>query len=94
MVLLSFEIFGIIWQDIVFAIGGAVGILSKLDALIDGDTVWKRRASIPNAVLYIPTVIAGLTLELYAFSATATISMLIWFGIGIWRAPDNVDNEK
>ena len=86
---MTFEFFGIVWQDIVFALGSMVGILSKLDALLDEDTVWRRRASIPNAILYIPTIIAAVTLELYLFSVTATLSMLIWFGIGIFRAPDN-----
>jgi len=90
---MDLSLFGIVWQDIVFALGGIVGLLSKLDALMDPETVWSRRASIPNAVMYIPTVIAAATLELYLFTITATMSMLIWFGIGIWRSPDVESKE-
>ena len=88
---MSFSVWGIIWQDWVFAFGSVVGIVSKYYALRDEATVWSRWASIPNAILYIPTVIAFLTLGLYLTAMTATLSMLIWFGIGIWRAPDNED---
>lgn len=75
------------WQDIVLAAGTAVGIASKADALRSTDTVWPRRASLPNAALYVPSIAAFATLGLWLAAATATLSMLLWFGIGIWRAP-------
>lgn len=77
------------WQDVVLAAGTAVGIASKADALVSTDTVWPRRASLPNAVLYLPSIAAFATLGLWLAAATATASMLLWFGIGIWRAPTN-----
>lgn len=77
------------WQDIVLAVGGTVGMASKIYALWDSDTTWARIASIPNAVLYSATVVAFVTLELYLTAFTSFVSMLVWFGIGIWRAPDN-----
>ena len=75
------------WQDVVLAAGTAVGIASKAEALRSTDTVWPRRASIPNAALYVPSIAAFATLGLWLAAATATLSMLLWFGIGIWRAP-------
>jgi hypothetical protein len=75
------------WQDIVLAAGTAVGIASKAEALRSTDTVWPRRASLPNAALYVPSIAAFATLGLWLAAATATLSMLLWFGIGIWRAP-------
>jgi len=79
----------LIWQDIVLAIGGAVGLLSKAYALYDSNTVWSRWASLPNAVLYIFSVAAFASLGLWLTALSSALSMLIWFGIGIWRAPDN-----
>jgi len=75
------------WQDVVLTIGGAVGLLSKAYALVDDQTVWSRWASVPNAILYVASVAAFISLGLWLTAATATCSMLIWFGIGIWRAP-------
>jgi len=75
------------WQDVVLAAGTAVGIASKADALRSSDTVWPRRASLPNAALYVPSIAAFATLGLWLAAGTATISMLLWLGIGIWRAP-------
>lgn len=77
----------LVWQDIVLAVGGAVGLLSKAYALSDERTTWSRWASIPNAVLYVASVAAFVTLELWLTAITAACSTLIWFGIGIWRAP-------
>ena len=79
----------IIWQDVVLAIGGVVGLASKVYALWDSDTQWARIASIPNAILYSATVVAFVTLELYLVAFTSFVSMLVWFGIGVWRAPDD-----
>jgi len=69
--------------------GGVVGLVSKAYALVDEDTQWSRWASIPNAILYIGTVAAFATLGLWLTATTSAISMLIWFGIGIWRTPDH-----
>jgi hypothetical protein len=79
----------IAWQDAVLAIGGFVGLVSKAYALYDEQTVWSRWASIPNAVLYVFSVAAFASLGLWLTALTATCSMLIWFGIGLWRAPNN-----
>lgn len=82
------------WQDIAIAAGTAVGLLSKLYALADSDTTWSRRASLPNAVLYLPSIAAFATLGLWVTAATATCSMLLWVGIGIWRAPEDTANME
>jgi len=89
----SYELLGFSWQDIVFAIGGFVGLASKAYALSDSDTAWSRWASLPNAALFVPTVLAFYSLELYLATLTSSLSMLIWFGIGIWRTPDSDDSE-
>jgi hypothetical protein len=81
--------FGIIWQDAVLAAGTAVGIATKAYALSSTDTAWPRRASLPNAVLYLPSIAAFATLGLWLAAMTATVSMGLWFGIGIWRAPED-----
>jgi hypothetical protein len=81
------------WQDIVLAFGGLVGLTSKAYALYDTDTTWSRMASIPNALFFIPTILAFASLGLWYTTATSFLSMLIWFSIGIWRAPENEEKE-
>ena len=77
----------------VLAVGGIVGILSKLYALLDSQTVWSRRSSVPNAVFFIPTILAFMSLGLWLTAGTATASFLIWSGIAIWRAPEDDDEQ-
>jgi len=77
------------WQDAVLALGTAVGLVSKAYALLDSRTTWSRWASLPNAALYVASVAAFVSLGLYLTAALATCSMLLWLGIGIWRAPDH-----
>jgi len=79
------------WQDVVLALGGVVGLASKMYALRDPSTVWSRSASVPNAIFYAPSVAAFWTLGLWLSTITATISMLIWAGIALKRPPDGED---
>jgi hypothetical protein len=81
------------WQDLILAVGGVVGLVSKAYALYDETTTWSRWASLPNATLYLGSVAAFVSLELYLTAITATLSMLIWFGIGIFRAPDTETSD-
>ena len=81
----------LVWQDVVLAIGGAVGLVSKLYALYDAETVWSRKASVPNVVFFVPTLAAFYTLRLYLTFGTTFLSFLIWTGIAIWRAPEDED---
>ena len=67
--------------------------MSKAYALYDTNTTWSRKASIPNALFFIPTVLAFASLGLWYTTATSFISMVIWFSIGIWRAPED-ENDK
>lgn len=76
------------WQDIVLAVGGIVGITTKLYALLDSDTSWARKSSATNAVFFIPTIAAFISLGLWLTAGTATASFLIWTGIAIWRTPE------
>ena len=82
------------WEDAILAVGGIVGLVSKAYALYDTSTVWSRWASLPNAILYVGTVAAFVSLQLWMTALTATCSMLIWFGIGIFRAPENTPDSE
>jgi len=85
------ELFSIPWQDFALAIGGVVGTYSKLYALYDTDTVWSRKSSLPNAVFFVPTVVAFVSLGLPLTTLTSTMSFFIWSGVYLWRAPDDED---
>jgi hypothetical protein len=79
----------IAWQDAVLATGTAVGLASKAHALRDPRTQWSRWASLPNAALYSASVVAFASLGLWLTAALATLSMLLWVGIGLYRAPED-----
>ena len=81
----------LMWQDVVLAFGSFVGISTKLYALWDSKTVWTRRSSLTNAVLYPPSLFAFYTLELWLTFLTTFITMSIWFGIAAFRAPECED---
>lgn len=79
----------IIWQDLVLAIGGMVGLYSKMYAAVDTDTVVSRKSSVPNAIFFVPSVLAFASLGLWVTALTASVSCLSWFSIAIWRAPES-----
>jgi hypothetical protein len=81
-------IFGLLWQDVVLSAGAMVGQISKVDALLNEGTTWPFRDSLPNALLFLPSIYAFYTLELYLMAINATLSTIIWFSIAIWRRPD------
>lgn len=73
------------WQDIAIGLGTFVGLVTKSWGLWDTDTRWNRRAALTNATLYIPSIAAFWTLGLVYTTVLTTLSMFLWFGIGIWR---------
>lgn len=81
----------LIWQDVVLAFGGVVGLASKIYALADSATVWSRSASVPNALFYGPSVLAFWTLGLWLSAIMSFVSMLVWVGIAWKRAPEGED---
>jgi len=83
----------LLWQDLAIWLGSVVGLLNKVVALLDSETVWNRASALTNAVLYLPSIAAFATLGLPLTAATATLSMLLWFGIGIFRTSDETDND-
>jgi len=82
----------VIWQDIAIALGSVVGIISKSYGLWDSSTVWSRASSLPNAVLYLPSIAAFLSLGLWITAVTATLNMCIWFGIALFRSKESTDD--
>lgn len=78
--------------DLLLAVGGAIGLVTKLYALIDEDTIWSRKSSGFNCISYpftalLPFAALGLP---FTF-ATSFLNFLIWIGIFIYRAPDDED---
>jgi hypothetical protein len=80
---------GLLWQDLVLALGSLVGHVSKFDALVNEDTVWPLRDSLPNAVFYLPTIYAFWTLELYLVTASSSFSFVFWLMMAVYRRPSD-----
>jgi hypothetical protein len=80
-----------LWQDAAIALGSAVGLLTKMVALADSDTVWTRRSSLVNVLFYPPSIAAFASLGLWLTFAASCLSLLTWTGIAVWRAPDDED---
>ena len=79
------------WQDAAIALGSAVGLLTKIYALADSDTVWSRRSSLVNVAFYPPSLAAFASLGLWLTLTMSCLSFLTWIGIAVWRAPDDED---
>lgn len=73
------------------SVGGVIGTVTKIDALLNDDTVWPRRSSGLNAIFFIPTVLAFFTIELYLTTLTSATSFVIWTSIYLFRAPEHED---
>lgn len=82
-----------IWQDFVLSLGGLVGVYSNAAALWYTDTEYPRRSSIPKATTLGATATAFLTLGLTMAATVATVNVILWAGIVLWRAPESDDNE-
>ena len=80
-----------VWQDAAIALGSAVGLVTKMYALADSNTVWSRRSSLVNVAFYPPSLAAFASLGLWLTLTTTALSFLTWIGIAIWRAPDDED---
>jgi len=74
------------WQDIAIGLGACVGLLTKVHALTDSDTVWPRKAALTNAVFYPPSLFAFYTLELWFTFVLSSLSFIIWIGIALFRS--------
>ena len=73
------------WQDVAIGIGTFVGLATKAWGLYEEDTQWDRRSALVNATLYIPSIAAFWSLGLWVTTLLTTLSMLLWFGIALWR---------
>jgi hypothetical protein len=80
-----------LWQDVAISIGSFIGLITKIYALADSETIWSRRSSLTNILFYPPSLVAFATLGLWITFTTSTLSFLTWIGIAIWRAPDEED---
>lgn len=68
----------LMWEDVAIAFGTFVGILTKSYALMDERTVWSRKASGTNAILYPPSLAAFWSPELYVTFFVVTVTMCLW----------------
>jgi len=74
--------------DFLMALGTCIGIYSKAYALKDSDTVWSRKSSLPNILTYPVTALYPMwILDLYISFTTTLVTLLIWIGIYLFRAP-------
>ena len=79
-------------NDLLLAIGTVTGIVTKMYALQASSTVWSRKSSGVNILLYpftalYPFFSLGLV---YTFTGSL-VTFLIWCGIYVFRAPEGED---
>lgn len=79
-------------NDFLLAVGTVTGIVTKMYALRAESTVWSRKSSGVNILLYpftalYPFFSLGLV---YTFTGSL-ITFLIWCGIYVFRAPSDED---
>lgn len=79
-------------NDLLLAIGTFTGIITKMYALKDDATVWSRKSSGLNLILYPFTALYPFfDLGLYYTFTGTFLTFLIWCGIFVWRAPEEED---
>jgi len=79
-------------NDLLLAIGTVTGIVTKMYALRSEATVWSRKSSGLNILLYPATALYPFFNEGLYLTFTGTLmTFLIWCGIYVYRAPDEED---
>jgi len=79
-------------NDILLAIGTVTGIVTKMYALRAESTVWSRKSSGLNILLYPFTALYPFFNEgLYLTFSGTLLTFLIWIGIYVYRAPSDED---
>lgn len=79
-------------NDFLLAVGTVTGIVTKMYALRSEATVWSRKSSGLNLLLYPFTALYPFYAEGLYMTFTGTLAtFLIWCGIFVWRAPDEED---
>lgn len=81
----------VMWQDVAIALGSLVGLLTKMYALSEPETIWTRRSSLVNITFYPPSLVAFGSMGLWITFTTTFLSFITWIGIAIWRAPEEED---
>lgn len=76
-----------IWQDLVFTVGGLLLALLLIPMIRDPDAAAPRTTSIPTAVVLYVFGVAFLTLGLYGSAAMNTMTALCWTFIAAKRTP-------
>lgn len=78
--------------DTLLAIGGLIGLITKIYALKDEKTTWSRRSSGFNALTYpVTALLPFFVLGLWSTLAVSFLNFLVWIGIYLFRAPESED---
>ncbi len=75
------------WQDYVFASGGAFFAAATIPMLRNRDTVIPRSSSVPTALFLWVFVVTHYSLDLYWASATESLSASMWTALVFLRGP-------
>jgi len=79
-------------NDFLLALGAVTGLLTKMYALKDESTIWSRKSSGSNLILYPFTALYPFYDEgLYLTFLGTLLTFMIWVGIFVWRAPAEED---
>jgi len=77
-----------IWQDIVFTLGGFIFALLLIPTLIDSEAQVPRLTSIPTALILVIFSLTYFSLGFYYSTITNLMTAGCWAGISIWRSPE------
>lgn len=78
--------------DILLALGGFIGLVTKIYALKDEKTVWSRKSSGMNLITYPLTALLPFLVLILPYTFTISfLNFLVWVGIYRFRAPEEED---
>ena len=82
------------WQDLVFAAGSMVGILSLVPTLRDQASIVPRRTSLASFLLGSLYAATFVTLGMWLSAVGSVATAVIWFGIASWRGDDTSETAS
>lgn len=82
------------WQDLVFAVGSMIGILSLVPTLRDRTALVPRRTSLASFLLGSLYAATFVTLGMWLSAVGSVVTAAIWFGIASWRNDSDAETAS
>jgi hypothetical protein len=81
------------WQDLVFLVGGFFGAVILWPGILDPDSAWPRKSSVPTAIMLAAYTVAFYTLGLHLSAIGSVLTGGTWAVIALFKAPETEKDD-